>query len=158
MVYTQAPVLTGREIEALLKEAEIARFCTLNRDGTIHAAPVWYQYAKGRIIVQTPVASRKARNLRHNRNVTILVDLTDPSGEVSKGVLLYGRADVRPWTPDMLAEAISFCKKYMRPEAAERYARGLFKLTDWVMISVKPKRIASFDYAKDDAYREATRG
>ena len=32
--------LAKEEIESFLKEAKIARFCSLNNDGTIHAAPV----------------------------------------------------------------------------------------------------------------------
>ena len=37
MEYTQAPQLTGEEIEALLKETNTARICSLSPDGTIHA-------------------------------------------------------------------------------------------------------------------------
>jgi nitroimidazol reductase NimA-like FMN-containing flavoprotein (pyridoxamine 5'-phosphate oxidase superfamily) len=65
--YTQPPHLTSEEIESLLKRALVARFCSLNANGTIHAVPVWYRYLEGKIVVATPVASRKARMLSETR-------------------------------------------------------------------------------------------
>lgn len=81
--------MTKEEIESLLTTAQIARFCGLNEDGTIHAAPVWFRYANGEIIIATPNASRKVSNIRRNRNVTILIDVEEPT---AKGVLIYGKA------------------------------------------------------------------
>jgi len=78
--YTQSPHLTDEEIESFLKKAIVARFCSLNEDGTIHAVPVWYSYLEGKIIVATPVVSRKARNVRRNGNVTLLIDDSETRG------------------------------------------------------------------------------
>ena len=84
MSYTQSPHLTSDEIESFLQEARIARFCSHNRDGTIHAAPVWYKYENGKMVIGTPHRSRKARNVRRNGNVTVLVDVEGPpQGELS---------------------------------------------------------------------------
>ena len=147
--------MTSEETESLLGDAKIARFCTLNRDGTIHAAPVWYKYENGQIIIATPVASRKARNIRRNRNVTILIDISE-GGVQPRCALIYGKAEMQPWTEDMLARGISLLERYMPRDKAEPYARGLFKLTKWNIVTIKPERIASFDYNKDEAYRNAT--
>ncbi|MFC1923630.1 pyridoxamine 5'-phosphate oxidase family protein, partial [Chloroflexota bacterium] len=62
MKWTQPPHLTDEELEALLKEAYLARFC-LNPDGTIHAVPVCYKYENRCILINTPKASRKVRNV-----------------------------------------------------------------------------------------------
>ena len=67
--------LEKAELESILEEARVARFCCLNEDGTIHATPVWYRYMNGKIVVLTPDHSRKARNIKRNKNVTILIDL-----------------------------------------------------------------------------------
>ena len=77
LTYTQSPPMSVQEAESFLREAKIARFCSLNKDGTIHAAPVWYKYENGEIIVATPPASRKARNVRRNENVAILIDICE---------------------------------------------------------------------------------
>ncbi len=153
--YTQAPHLTNDEIEFLLRDAKVARFCSLNEDGTIHVAPVWFKYENARISITTPVASRKARNVRRNNNVTVLVDLEGPP---AKGVLIYGNAEMEDLNDKLLPEAISFFEKYIPKDKVTGYTKELFKLTNWVRIGVKPSRIASFDYAKDDAYRKAAHG
>jgi nitroimidazol reductase NimA-like FMN-containing flavoprotein (pyridoxamine 5'-phosphate oxidase superfamily) len=59
--------MTMQETESFLREAKVARFCSFNRDGTIHAAPVWYKYENGEIIAATLPTRRKARNVRRTR-------------------------------------------------------------------------------------------
>jgi nitroimidazol reductase NimA-like FMN-containing flavoprotein (pyridoxamine 5'-phosphate oxidase superfamily) len=145
--------MTKEEMESFLREAKVARFCSLNKDGTIHAAPVWYKYENGEIIVATPPASRKARNVRRNKNVTLLIDVSE-GGVWPRGVIVYGKAELTPSTMQ-IPEAVSLLGKYQPGEKAEPYARGLFKLTKWVKITVKPERMTSFDYNKDEAYRTA---
>lgn len=154
MDYTQPPPLTEGEIESFLKEARTARFCSLNKDGTIHAAPVLFKHIDGQIIIITPAASRKAKNVKRNEKVSILIDTEQPP---QKGVLIYGKAELRhPRTRDeYLAEATTVYEKYMPRERAEHMAEGLYKITRGVEIIVKPERIVSFDYSKDTIYPTA---
>ncbi len=151
MVYTQAPSLTNAQIESLLKEAKVARFCSFNADGTIHATPIWFMYENKRIIMQTPAEGRKARNVKRNGRVTVLVE---GEGDWPSGVIVYGKAGIRDWTEDMSREALNLFEKYMPRDKAELYSKGVFKLTKLVMISVEPQRMASFDYAKDEAFKQ----
>lgn len=155
MGYTQSPHLSVEEIDSFLRKAEVARFCSLNADGTIHAVPVWYTYEHGQIIVATPAASRKARNVRRNGNVTVLVDDSGIRGVLPKGVVVYGKAKLDA-TDLQVEEFTHLCEKYIQKERAESYARGLLGLTRWVKITVMPERMASFDYTKDQAYKTAT--
>jgi len=153
--YTQSPHLTDEEIESFLERAIVARFCSLNADGTIHAVPVWYSYLEGKFVVATPVASRKARNVTRNENVTLLIDESETKGVWPKGVVVYGKAKVD--AADLgLRESTRLCQKYFPGARAESYARGLLSLTRWVKIVVTPTHMASFDYTKDQAYKTAT--
>jgi nitroimidazol reductase NimA-like FMN-containing flavoprotein (pyridoxamine 5'-phosphate oxidase superfamily) len=156
LTYTQPPSMSREDAESLLREAKIARFCSLNKDGTIHAAPVWFKYENGEIIVATAVESHKARNVRRNSNVTILVDISE-GGIQPRCALIYGKAEVGLWTEERFREGVSLLERYMPKERAEPYARGLFKLTKWQIMRIRPERIASFDYSKDDAYWNATK-
>lgn len=127
MAYTQSPHLTEKEIESLLKQAKVVRFCSMNRNGTIHAVPVWYSYVDRQIVVATPVASRKARNVRRNENVTLLIDDSETRGVWPKGVMVYGKAKLD--TSDLtLGEFTYLCQKYIPGDRAESYARGLLGL------------------------------
>jgi general stress protein 26 len=134
--------LTKEEIESLLKEARTARFCSHNNDGTIHAAPVWFKYESGKIVILTPGHSRKAGNVRRNRNVSILIDLEKPT----RGVLIYGKAELDDRF-DLESTAVSIAEKYMSKETAKEQWRTVCPPSvSWLRISVKPERLASFDY------------
>lgn len=154
MTYTQSPPLTEEEIESLIRKAKIARFCSFNADGTIHAVPVWYEYKDGRITVATPSSSRKAKNVRRDTKVTLLIDISE-GGVQPKGVIIYGKADPDRMTDLQVDEAISLCERYMSRDKAQSYAQGLLNLTRWVKIVVVPEHMSSFDYEKDIAYKTA---
>jgi nitroimidazol reductase NimA-like FMN-containing flavoprotein (pyridoxamine 5'-phosphate oxidase superfamily) len=144
--------MTSEETESLIREAKIARFCSLNKDGTIHAVPVWYKYENGQLIMATPDTSRKARNVRRNKNVTVLVDISE-GGVPPRCVIIYGKAEMD--YDNVFPDMASALERYMPRDKTEGYARGLFKLTKWVKMTVKPERMASFDYNKDKAYQTA---
>ena len=91
MSHTQPPPFTEGEIESVLKQARVARLCSVNKDGTIHAVPVSYRYENRKITVITPTRSRKARNIRRNQNVTLLIDISKRD-TWPKGVIIYGKA------------------------------------------------------------------
>jgi len=134
--------LTREEIESFLKEVRTARFCSHNDDETIHAAPVWFKYEDGKIVILTPEHSRKAKNVKRNKNVSILIDVEKPP----RGVLIYGETELDNEF-DLESTAIWLCEKYMSEEKAkDQWRIAAPPATDWLKITVKPERIASFDY------------
>ena len=152
MTYTQPPHMTKEEVESVLKEAKYARSCSHNKDGTIHATPVWFRYKNDQIIIVTPEASRKARNVVATNRVTILVDISGGDAG-ARGVTIYGRAEVELLNSPT-TDAISWAEKYTPRGKAEQYLKAMCKLTSLlvVKINVKPEDLASFDYNKDEAY------
>lgn len=152
MVYTQSPPLTKHEIDTFIKQAKIARICSINKDGTIHAVPVWFYYNDDEIIIGTPRNSRRAKNIERNNNVTILID--DP-GPPTRGIIIYGEAYMDDKNMDQTAHSIF--KRYMTEEEAKGYWKGLAELTEWIKVVVKPSHMVSFDYSKDTKYLEATK-
>jgi len=109
LTYTQSPHLTTPETETFLRESKTARFCSLNKDESIHATPVWYNYENGEIVIATPPASRKARNVKRNKNVTVLIDSSEGQGW-PKGVIIYGKSEVDQ-CPMQIPEAASLLGK-----------------------------------------------
>ena len=152
MVYTQSPALTKEDINIFIENAKIARICSINKDGTIHAVPVWFTLDNGRIIIGTPKASRRAANIRRNKNVTVLIDEVGPP---TRGVIIYGKASIEGEVMDKTAHSIF--SRYMSEEEAKGYWKGLSELTEWIKIIVEPIRFASFDYSKDTKYLDATK-
>lgn len=132
--------LEKAELETILEETRIARFCCLNEDGTIHATPVWYKYMNGKIVVLTPDHSRKAVNIKRNKNVTILIDLVKPA----RGVMIYGTAELD--YGDILPTAITICEKYMSKEEAKSFAEDLAENVIDLIVTVKPERMITFHF------------
>lgn len=152
MLYTQSPHLNEKEIEEFIKTAKIARICSYNKDGTIHAVPVWYYYESGKIIIGTPKASRRAGNIRRNDNVTVLIDEVGPP---TRAVIIYGKANIDEENMDQVSH--SLFSRYMSEEEAKGYWKGLSELTEWIKVIIDTVHIASFDYSKDKEYLEATK-
>lgn len=152
MPYTQPPHLTEIEIEEFITGAKIARICSINKDGSIHAVPVWYYYENRKLIIGTPKTSRRLGNIRRNNNVTVLID---EFSQQTKAVIIYGKASIDE--EDMDEAAHSIFRRYMSEEEAKGYWKGLSELTEWVKVIIEPIHIASFDYSKDTRYSEATK-
>ena len=151
MSYTQSPPLSPDEVLEFLNYVTVARVCSHNRDGTIHAAPVWFYYEGGKVIFGTPIESVKAGNIKRDNRVTVLVDYEGPP---TRGVIIYGEAEI---TDQNVGEiALKIFNRRMNSQRALDYREGLFKLTKWVAVTVTPKKIASYDYVKDTRYRQAT--
>ena len=130
--------LTQEEIDSLLHEGRIARFCCHNPDGTIHASPVWYGYEDGLIKTAILRESVKARNIRLNPQVTVLVDLSPPA----VGVIVYGQAAFD--TEDVLNKVLSLAAKYVPdPVEAKAMMDQWWKPTDFIL-NIQPTKIVSF--------------
>ena len=81
--------LTQKERKFLL-ENETCRIATSHND-IPHVVPVAYIYDRGNVIFVTDYWTRKYKNLEVNKNISVVVDVYDPSGE-NKAIVLRGKA------------------------------------------------------------------
>jgi PPOX class probable F420-dependent enzyme len=144
MPYPQKPPLTDDELQAFLMEAPIARLGTMNPDGTIHLAALWFAYQDGDVVFGTQDITNKVQNIKQNPSVTVLIDVEGPP---LQGVQIHGRAELD--YEDVLAKRIAIFEKYMPSENAQGLAAMLADTWAPVVIRVKPERVTSYDYAKD---------
>jgi len=142
--YPQKPPLTEDELRTFLDEASVAHLASLNPDGTIHIAALWFRYDNGDIVLGTQDMSNKVRNIRRNPAVTVLIDVEEP---VLRGVLIYGRAQLD--YEDVVAKRVAIFEKYMPHEDAQEFATLMAARFDPVIIRVTPDRLTSWDYAKE---------
>lgn len=141
--YPQLPALSEEELTAFLDKAQFARLATINEDGTIHLAPIFFNYENGQILMATQAPSRKVRNIKRNPHVSVLIDTTEVP---FKGALIYGTAELD--YEDVIAKRIRIFEKRLSRQDAETYARRLSGKWQCVIIRITPTRIASFDYSK----------
>jgi nitroimidazol reductase NimA-like FMN-containing flavoprotein (pyridoxamine 5'-phosphate oxidase superfamily) len=141
--YPQMPPLTQDELVAFLNAAPIARLSSMNPDGTIHSAPVYFKYDNGDILIGTQEVTRKVRNSKQNPNVTVLIDNENPP---YKGVVIYGEAQLD--YEDVIAKRVAIFERHMPTENAQQLATGLASTHVPVIIRIKPSRVISYDYSK----------
>ncbi len=83
--------MTQKERKFLL-DNEVCRVAT-SHDEIPHVVPVAYSYDKDTITFATDYGTRKFRNLEVNKNVSIVVDVYNPSGE-NKAIVIQGKAAI----------------------------------------------------------------
>jgi PPOX class probable F420-dependent enzyme len=141
--YPQAPALNDTELEELLTTADIARIATMNTDGTVHLAPMWFRYDAPDILLGTQAVTRKVRNLERNPNVTVLVDVATPT---FVGAVMYGRAHVERDHAE--ARRVDIFDRFMDHDTAQGFAAQLAAKWEPVIIRFHPERVVTFDYRK----------
>lgn len=141
--YPQKPPLAQDELVAFLNEAPIARLSSLNPDGTIHIASVYFKYDHGEILIGTQDISHKIRNIKNNPNVTVLIDNQEAP---FRGVLIYGVATLE--YEDVIAKRASIFSRYMSAEDAQNSASDLANRFQSVVVRIKPRKVTSYDYSK----------
>ncbi len=141
--YPQMPPLAQDELESFLRQPLVARLGTVNEDGSIHLAPLYFKYDQGEFILGTQEVSRKVKNIKRNPRVTLLIDDIRPP---FKAVLLYGTAVLE--YDGVVEKRTAIFMKYAPPDQAPKVAEGLCRKWKSVIIRVKPDSIVSFDYAK----------
>lgn len=133
--------LSKKETESLLKEAKIAVICSQNKDGTIHAVPVWFKYIQDNIVILMQGDSRKARNIKRDNRVTVVIDERGPV----RGLMIYGKAEIDRRDP--LPMAIEITEKYISSEKAKSFATSAVDEAGMnIIVKIKPEHIVSFHY------------
>jgi hypothetical protein len=141
--YPQLPAMTDEELVAFYETTTFARLGTINEDGTIHIAPVFFKHEDGQILIATQDPSRKVRNIKRNNNVSVLIDTTEVP---FLGALIYGKADLD--YEDVVSKRVAIFERRLSREEGETYARRLSNKWKCVIVRITPDHIASFDYSK----------
>lgn len=138
------PFSNEQEVEAFLERPLLARFCSINEDGSIHATPIYYLYQGGEFLFGTQVAARKIQNIRRDPRVTVLIDTDEP---VLQSVLVYGEAELD--FEDLLEKRVRILERYYdNPAHARAFAETLTKQWETVIIHVRPEKVVTVDYSK----------
>ena len=114
------PQLTPHEIDAYLAGPHVAHFASIRPDGAPHIAPVWYQWADGKVTVVSGDSAVKTRNVRRNPKVALSVATDEWPYQY---VILEGSASVRG---DNLKDAVrAIFSRYEGEERGEQDANEL---------------------------------
>ena len=81
--------VTQKEYD-FLSQNEVCRVST-SHDDIPHVVPVTYVYENENVIIVTDYGTRKYKNLKINKNISVVVDVYDPS-ERNMGIVIQGKA------------------------------------------------------------------
>lgn len=122
--------MTREECIAFLTEQpHTAKIATVRPDGRPHAATVWFYLDNETIYFTTWHSTAKARNLRHNPNVSIVVDDETPPFAF---VQIEGVAEITENDPEMLKWSTLIAGRYMGSEA-EAYGKRNAVDGEWLI-------------------------
>jgi PPOX class probable F420-dependent enzyme len=102
--------------DALLKEANIAVFGSVDGKGRPHSTPVWYLYEDGVILISVGKDEQKHRNVSRNPNVSVVVDRR---GLPYYAVMIRGTAEITPGFSD--EERLRLAVRYLGEDLGQRY-------------------------------------
>ena len=127
------------DVQKFLEEANVAVLATVDGQGRPHAAPVWYLYEEGDLIVSTGRGSQKHRNIERNPNVTLVADRrTLPYF----AAMLSGRAEVGPPLSD--AKRLELATRYLGEEMGRAYVAST-EAGSSVTIRLRPDKVIEFN-------------
>ena len=134
--------MTQAEREAFLADLHVGVLAIPNPDGAPLTAPIWYSYQPGgEIEILTGPESQKGRRLKEGVRVTMVAQQEAlPYAYVSVEGTVTG---IRPGTPD---DTLAMAVRYLGEETGRGYADA--DGGGSVMVSIRPERWLTVDYAK----------
>ena len=136
--------MTAEEMDAFLSEPQLAHIATVRRNGAPHLAPLWYEYADGKVWIITDDASVKVRNIRHDPRVVVSVASND---EPYCYVLVEGVAEV---AQEGVEERIrSICVRYWGEERGGQFADEIGEGQGTVVLAITPSRTITWMHGRD---------
>lgn len=135
------------ELERFLAGRYVAVVGTVEPDGSVHLAAVWYAYEDGVLLVPTSRLTRKARNAAARGHATLLVDARG-AGPL-RGVSASGPATLLTGAEAAAVNA-RIRARYLSAEGlAEPAVGGAIAAHDDVTIRIEPSMVRSWSTDDD---------
>lgn len=140
--------LSKSELEAFLQEPRMAHLATSTRNGRPRVTPIWYIYEGGCFYFTTRLRRLKGRHIQRNREVALSV-----AGDAHPyvAVCAFGKAGIVTEGREEWMKRLA--TRYREPDV-ESYLKRSTAQPDRVVIVLKPERVLSWHYGRDDAKKQ----
>ena len=129
--------------DRFLKSQKVLRLATVDERGILHVVPVWYIFKDKKFYIGTNTRTKKARNVRKEKQVAFCVDVGVSSPDIV-GVSGRGRARLILRKPRVQEIAKKILLRYFRT-LQSKPARELLDETDCI-IEITPSGYAGWSY------------
>ena len=140
--------LTKTEFDAFLKKPRLAHLATANQKGKPRVTPIWFAYERGVFYFTTRLHRLKGHHITSNPYVALSIASEE---QPYQAVCAFGRAEVMKENRDEWLKRISF--RYGEEEGKVWFQNAI-KQPDRVVLSLKPERVLSWHYGRDDGSRQ----
>ena len=138
-----AAILRDSLVRELLTARLVGVLCAHERDGGIHAVPMWFALVDDRIALATSSASRKVENLARDPRATLVVHDSRAGTEIC-GLSIRGRVEVvRAGVAGALVDAVH--TRYVTPAGLALPVAREFFASDDVALVLTPERAFTWD-------------
>jgi PPOX class probable F420-dependent enzyme len=140
--------LSRTELKAFLVEPRLAHLATTSRLARPRVNPIWYAYEDGVFYFTTRLGRLKGQHIQSNPWVAISIASDE---RPYRAVCAFGKATIVDKDRDKWLERVSF--RYGKTEG-KRWLVQAVKQNDRVVLKLKPLRILSWHYGRDDSARQ----
>jgi PPOX class probable F420-dependent enzyme len=134
--------LNPDEIRDLLAEVNLAIVAVHGKDGYPHSTPVWYlPEPEGTITVLIEPESVKARNLRMDRRMSILVARARPP---DRWVMFRGDATVQFDPTQIEDQMLRISRRYMGDAEGAEYAASWPRPLNFIAVTILHPRVTTW--------------
>ena len=132
--------MTDAERDAFLRETRIGTLCTLNRDGSPNALPLWFEWDGATARMFSSRDAGKVRRLRRDPRASLTV--AAPVGAPEAWVTVEGTVAILDGGGKELGLKLAhvYYEGKRREEAIAEWSRR----DDWVLLELTPTRIRSY--------------
>ena len=125
--------------DALLREANVIVFSSVDAKGRPHATPVWYLYDDGEIRISVGKNEQKHKNVLRNPNVSVVIDRR---GLPYYAIMIQGTAEIGPGLSD--EDRLRLAVRYLGKDLGKRYTDST-KSGDSVTLRIRPRKVMEYD-------------
>jgi len=125
--------------EALLEEANIIVFSSIDAKGRPHSTPVWYLYDNDEIIISVGKDEQKHKNVLRNPNVSVVIERRQLP---YYAVMVYGTAEIGPGLSK--EDRLRLAVRYLGEDLGKRYVDMTPDQQD-VTLKIKPRKMIDYD-------------
>jgi PPOX class probable F420-dependent enzyme len=131
--------MINEEQATFLAEANVAILSTVDGQGRPHAAPVWYLFDDGEIVVSTGRESQKHVNIQRNSEVALTVDRdTLPYYAVT----VLGTAELGPRLSE--DDRLRLAVRYLGEDLGRRYVEST-QGEDSISFRIRPRKVLEYN-------------
>ena len=125
--------------DALLREANVIVFSSVDAKGRPHATPVWYLYDDGEIRISVGKNEQKHKNVLRNPNVSVVIDRR---GLPYYAIMIQGTAEIGPGLSD--EDRLRLAVRYLGDDLGKRYTDST-NSADSVTLRIRPRKVMEYD-------------